>query len=95
VAKWLTLLAAIGAAIAAAVFFWRKESRETWDDTWSSVQDTAKSWGGAAADEAGKAADKATSAADGATTSASDAADEFKDIVSSAQSSASQQLPDS
>jgi hypothetical protein len=74
-------LVALAGAVAAGVFFWRRQGQPSLDSMWSSTEDSLTSWGQSAADEAGKAADKVAAAADGATSAATDLADEVKDVL--------------
>jgi hypothetical protein len=75
--KLIALLLAVG-AVAAIVFFWRRD-QQSWNSTWCSAKHSTSSWGKAAAHEAEKAADSVSSAADTATAAASNLADEVKD----------------
>jgi hypothetical protein len=58
--KLIALLALAG-AVAAAVFFWRK-NEGSWEGMWSSTKDTTSAWGKSATQGAGKAADTVSTA---------------------------------
>jgi hypothetical protein len=60
--KLIALLAVAG-AVAAAVFFWRK-NEESWEAMWSSTKDTTSSWSKTVVQDAGKAADTVSTAVD-------------------------------
>jgi hypothetical protein len=74
--KLIALLVAVG-AVAAVVFFWRRD-QESWKSTWCSAKDSTSSWGKTAAREAEKSVDSVSSVADRAADAASDLADEVK-----------------
>ena len=69
----LIALLALAAAVAAAVFFWRK-NEESWDAAWSSTKDTASSWSKTVAEETSKAGDTVSTALDNATSAIGDLA---------------------
>ncbi len=73
------VLAAIGAAVLALVFF--REKQDSWAPAVSSARDTATSWGKSATDRASQAADKVAASAEGATDAASQVADQVKSKV--------------
>jgi hypothetical protein len=74
--KLIALLALAG-AVAAAVFFWRKNDG-SWESMWSSTKDTTSSWSQTAAQEAGRAADGIAARANSVTSAASHLAEEAK-----------------
>jgi hypothetical protein len=77
--KLIALIVGVLAAIGAAtVVFWRKNHRQSWDSSLSSVKDSASSWGKTATDQAGRAADRVSGVADDVSDAASHAADEVK-----------------
>jgi hypothetical protein len=73
----LIALLAVAAAVAAGLYFWRR-NEESWESGWSSAKDSTASWGRAATDQAGAAADRVAAAADSATNAASNLAEELK-----------------
>src|SRR6516225_230671 len=77
--KLIGLLALAG-AIAAAVFFWRR-NEEPWESMWTSTRDAASSWGKTVAHEAGNATDTASTAVTEATNTAVKVADKIKDVT--------------
>jgi hypothetical protein len=80
--KLIALLAVAG-AVAAGLYFWRRneESRES---KWSSPKDFTASWSRTAANETGEAADRVAAAVDGATNAASNLADDLERASSKA-----------
>jgi hypothetical protein len=74
--KLIALLAVAG-AVAAGLYFWRR-NEQSWESRWSSAKDSTSSWGTSAWNEAGAAADRVGGATDTATKAASDLADELK-----------------
>ena len=80
--KLIGLLALAG-AVAAAVFFWRK-NEGSWEATWSSTRDTTSSWGKAVAEEAVKAADTVSTAVEDGTSAISDLAQEITSATTDA-----------
>ena len=71
----LVALLALAGAIAAAVYFWRK-NEESWESMWDSTKDATSEWGRTVAHEASKTADNVAEAADTVTNEASNLADE-------------------
>jgi hypothetical protein len=76
--KLIALLALAGAAVTAALFFWRRKEG-SWASMCSSARDTTCSWGKTVADEAGKAGDTVVTAVDEATNTVAGFADEIKE----------------
>jgi len=70
----IALLAAIG-AVAAGVFFWRR-NQEPAGSMWNQAEDSASAWTKTASEKASEAAEKVKATADKATSAASDAADQ-------------------
>jgi gas vesicle protein len=60
--KLIALLALAG-AVAAGVFFWRKNDR-SWESMWSSTKETTSSWSETVANETSGVADTVSAAAD-------------------------------
>jgi hypothetical protein len=83
VTKLIALLVAAG-AVAAAVFFWRKQGKPSVDSVWSSAEEALSSWGETAANEAGKVADDVAADADDATRAATKAAGQAKEATAEA-----------
>jgi hypothetical protein len=73
--KLIALLALAG-AVAAAVFFWRK-NEGSWEAMWSSTTDTTSSWSKTVAHEASNAADAASADRDDVTHAVPDLADDI------------------
>jgi hypothetical protein len=78
--KLIALLVLAG-AVAAGVFYWRKND-ESRAEMWSSTKDTMSSWSKTVADETGKAGETVAAAADTVTNAASQVADEAKGAAS-------------
>ena len=85
--KLIALLAVAG-AVAAGLYFWRRND-ESWESRWSSAKDSTSSWSTSAWNEAGATADRVAAASDSATKTASDLADELKRGTSQATDKAS------
>lgn len=79
--RLITLLAAVG-AVAAGVFFWRR-NQESEGSMWDQAEDSASSWTETAGEKASEAAEKVKATADKATSAASDAADQVTDAADS------------
>src|SRR6516162_248343 len=72
----LVALLALAGAIAAAVFFWRK-NEESWESMWDFTKDTTSEWGRTVAHETRQAADSVSTAVDNGTSAVNDLAHEI------------------